>query len=116
MRSRRSLRAFVAMLALLGVLFAQLGIAAYACPMMSGAGDCCISMDSGDPALCNAHCQQGDQSLDKPAAPLVAPAMRVGTIVAMPLPAARPPPGEPPTFLSRPTAPSAAVRHCRFLI
>ena len=114
MRLSRSIRSVVAILALLGVLLGQLGIAAYACPMMAGSGDCCVSMDDGEPALCQAHCQQDDRSSQLPVVQALAPAVAVERIVA-PTPAATPPP-DPPSLLERPTAPCAAVRHCRFLI
>lgn len=116
MKSRRSLRSILAILALFGVLFAQLGIAAYACPLMTGGEDCCISVDPADPALCSAHCQQGDQSLDKPGSPLVAPAALLQALAPAAPAQARPPPGVSRSLLSRRTAPSAAVRLCRLLI
>jgi hypothetical protein len=114
MRLSRSIRSFVAILALLGVLLGQLGIAAHACPMTAGGGDCCISMDDGEPALCQAHCQHEDQSSQLASVHALPPAASVERIVA-PTPAVTPPP-DPHSLLARPTAPCAAVRHCRFLI
>jgi hypothetical protein len=114
MKPGRNLRSLVAILALLGVLLGQLGIAAYACPIMGSVDNCCMSMDEGEPALCQAHCQQGDQSLDKPVNASLPPAVAVARVVA-PQPAASPP-REPSSLLARPTAPCAAVRHCRFQI
>jgi hypothetical protein len=35
-------------------------------------------MDGTAPPLCPAHCAQGQQSLDKPSAPVVAPAALIG--------------------------------------
>lgn len=106
-------RSFAAVLALVCVVFAQLGVAAYACPM-GDAGECCMTMDAGEPSLCQAHCQQGDQALDKPVNASVPPAIVVARVV-IPEPAASPP-REPISLLARPTAPCAAVRHCRFQI
>jgi hypothetical protein len=75
---------------------------------------------SGEQApLCQAHCQQGDQSLDLrgasvPAASLVAlPASWLPLAVQA---AAPEPPGAQASLLERPTGPPLAVRHCRFLI
>ena len=114
MRLSRSIRSFVAILALLGVLLGQLGIAAHACPMAAGSEECCISMDAGEPALCQAHCQHEDQSSSLPTVHALPAAFAVERIVA-PTPAISPPP-DPHSLLARPTAPCAAVRHCRFLI
>ena len=106
-------RSLVAVLALVCVVFAQLGIAAHACSM-GEPGECCVWMDTGEPSLCQAHCQHGDQSLDKPVNASLPPAIAVERIMA-PQPAASPP-REPPSLLARPTAPCASVRHCRFQI
>jgi hypothetical protein len=114
MRLTRSIRSFAAILALLGVLLGQLGIAAHACPMTAGSGDCCVSMDPGEPALCQAHCQQDDQSSSLPTVHALPPALAVERVIA-PTAAVTPPP-DPHSLLARPTAPCAAVRHCRFLI
>lgn len=102
-------RATAALVALLCVLFAQLAVAAYACPMPAQA-DCCMAMDESEPALCQAHCQQGDQSFDKPISAVALP-MPAFQRVAAPQ-AAPPPPSHPPPRISR----SVAVLHCRFLI
>lgn len=121
----RRLRFLAALLALASVLFAQLAIAAYACPIAAGLaqeasageGGCCgKAMDPEQPALCAAHCQQGDQSLDKPSASLpgLGPWLPVSAPPGILDAAERPrPPGELASLLARDTAPAAAVRHCR---
>ena len=107
---RRTLRSFVAILALLGVLFAQLGMAAHACPMPAGGDDCCVSMDPPEPALCDAHCEQGGQSLDKPVATIALPVLAVvRTIVPQ---VAAPPPRQSAPPQARPVS----ILHCRFRI
>lgn len=74
-------RSFAAILALIGLLFAQLAVAAYVCPMADGSGlnlgaptqdgGCDgMPMDAVAPALCHAHSQQGDQSADRSPSPL----------------------------------------------
>ena len=110
MRLPRTLRSFVALLALLGVLFAQLGVAAHACAMPAGGDDCCISMDQPEPALCDAHCEQGDQSLDKPVAAIALPALAMVRVIVPQVAAPPPPQGAPPT------APPAAILHSRLRI
>ena len=69
--SRRT-RHFAALFAVLAMLFTQLAVAAYACPMEAAAsapaeGGCDgPGMDPAQPGLCLAYCERGDQSLDKP--------------------------------------------------
>ena len=126
MKLSRRLRSAAAFLALSGVLFAQLAVAAYACPgpeamtfaaAQAGPGadlPCCgDGVPDPQPALCAAHCQQGDQSLDKPAAPNL-PAAAIATGLAAPslVADAAPPPGRQPSLLSRSTEPALALRHC----
>jgi hypothetical protein len=71
----RRTRYFAAIFATLTIFFTQLAVAAYACPMLAGAAmataegpaDCGgLAMDPVEPLLCQAHCDRGDQSLDKP--------------------------------------------------
>jgi hypothetical protein len=103
-------RSFAAILALVCVLFAQLGVAAHACPMGQGSDDCCVPVDSGEPALCAAHCQQGDESLAQPMAAVALPHMTLERVIVARAAAPHPPPPALPA--SRPVA----VLHCRFLI
>ena len=74
------IRSLAAILALIGLLFAQLAMAAYVCPMADGSGRSLgaptqdggcdgMPMDAAAPALCLAHCQQGDQSADRSPSP-----------------------------------------------
>lgn len=97
MRLSRSSRIIGALVALLCVLFSQVAVAAYACPGMRvgeaiegmlpstaeveqhGMPDC-DEMDSSQPALCHAHMQSGDQSLDRPVSPSVHPALAVSLV------------------------------------
>jgi hypothetical protein len=86
--SRRT-RHFAALFAMLAILFTQLAVAAYACPMESAqsapppiAGDCeGMGMDAAQPGLCQAYCERGDQSLDK-ASVVVPDQMLVGGMAA----------------------------------
>jgi hypothetical protein len=122
---------FAAILAVVAVLFAQLAVSAYACPGMDAmaqpavvAGDtppCHQNPTPTEPTpLCQAHCQQGDQSLDQrgvsaPAVSFVAlpvswRPLRIAVSDAPPAPRAQ------LSLLERPTGPPLAVRHCRFHI
>ena len=116
---------FAALIAIASVLFSQLAVSAYACP---GAGSMqavaaaqempgCNEMPAPGErsAICQAHCEQGDRSLDKASV----------TVPAMSSPCAAiewSTPGEAPSapaqasLLDRPTGPPLAVRHCRFRI
>jgi hypothetical protein len=130
MKLFRRLRVFAAFLALATLAVAQAGLAAYVCtgdaPMARAMAmaqgdremDCCGDA-AADPqaALCDAHCQQGDRSLDKPPAPVLsALAAETPAVPAVAAPYPSPPPGILPSLLARATAPSVAVRHCCFRI
>jgi hypothetical protein len=69
-------RSLIAWVALLGILFSQLTLAAYACPMLNPAnapaqmaahGDMagmpCAEMDAEQPLLCAQYCHPGQQSV-----------------------------------------------------
>jgi hypothetical protein len=124
-------RPFAAIVAIFAVLFAQLAVSAYACPGADGMMPAAVVADEAPPChenpapaqttpLCQAHCQQGDQSLDLrgtsvPAFSFVAlpaswGALRVAVSDA---PAAQ---RAHLALLERPTGPPLAVRHCRLRI
>ena len=117
-----------ALFALATVLFSQLAVSAYACAgpgSMQAVAAAAEEMPGCDEmpapgersAICKAHCELGDQSLDK--AGSIAPASAISSVCA---PVAWAPPREDcsaPTqasLLERPTGPPLAVRHCRFRI
>ena len=94
MKLSRSSRFAAALIALISVLFTQLAVAAYACPSMqveqamgmvsmtsieSGHHMMpdCEEIDIEQPALCHAHAQVGNQSLDKPDLPNVPPSVAI---------------------------------------
>lgn len=127
----RSLRFSLAVLMTMSVLFSQLAVSAYACagaPAMAWAAAAsmesmagCDEMPADErSALCEAHCLQGDRSLDKPAVSLQAAAFPSAYPMPMPVPAsyagAGVPQGPLGSLLDRPTEPPLAVRHCRFHI
>jgi hypothetical protein len=130
MKLPRISRAIAALIAVFSLLFAQLAVAAYACPQLAMAvmsaqaeqGDmpgCTGMADTGQPGLCQAHCASGQQSLDAPVLPPVAPFAATGLVAILALSettgAGRPAASQPP-LLARATAPPLAIRHCCFRI
>ena len=71
-------------------------------------------MDPEQPALCHAHAQQGDQSLDKPAVPLPQPAVLQGLASDWGADPGIPhgSTGDQRSLLARATVPPVALRHC----
>jgi hypothetical protein len=135
MRFSRRSRHFAALLALVSLLFAQGALSLYQCPgdgvalvgqtVDSAAGDAmrsmpgCDGMDLEQPALCRAHAQAGNQSLDKPPSPDVPAFMPSGLFFVLDAMASEPHRvfAQPnPWLLTRSTAPPIAVRNCCFRI
>jgi len=140
MKTSRPSRLITAVILLFSILFMQLAVAAYACPVLLGAANQAmpveaISLDKGNngqdamngcpgkdmvqPSLCHAHDHSGNQSLEKPLLPDVVPfipAALVITLVALD-PANRLAYFSPDsTLLMRTTAPPLSIRNCCFRI
>jgi hypothetical protein len=123
MKLRRSHRLVAALIALVSLLFMQLTVAAYACPIQSNepvamAADC-QGMDRMNPSLCAAHADAGKQSLDKAATPAVQPFVAAAVLVEvtgldqlMPASVRFMPSAVPATG----AAPPISIRHCCFRI
>jgi hypothetical protein len=120
----RSLRHIAAWSALVAVLFAQVCLAAYACPLdlpaeVSAAvmsPDCHGVTAASPDAACNTHCQAPSASASAVQPPLPAILDAAPLIVAMPdacAAATRSAPGD--DVIPTATAPPAAIRFCRFL-
>lgn len=136
MRLTRRPRYVATLLALIGMLFTQLAVAAYLCPSMQIAQALesratpavaashqdmagCEGMDMGNPAPCQDHGQLRHQSLDKPELPQVSPFMAAMLVQAVShadrfyqsvtAPTAK-------LFLARATAPPLSIRNCCFQI
>lgn len=131
-------RLFTVLVALVSLLFMQLAVAGYVCPVgMSGtkaegtkisahAGmPCAVSMsetsiDDAQPALCHAHCQSDQQSADTyqlpdlPVMPAIAPVFGQQDVLLI----SRGTPSQSvlPLLLQRTTAPPLSVRNCCFRI
>lgn len=133
MKLSRTSRLITALVALCGMLFMQLAVAAYACPSWSagqsgqidaalasaaGMSDMpgCEGMDQEQPALCHAHAHADSQALDKPAAPQIPLFMPLILVAAwqppeVALPVSAAPPAPP---MTRATAPPLSIRNCCF--
>jgi hypothetical protein len=125
MKLRRPNRIVAALIALVSLLFMQLAVAAYACPMQTGEARAqmamadCDGMDRMNPSLCHAHAKAGKQSLDKPATPAVQPFIAAAVLVEvagldqlMPRSASVAPASVPAAG----AAPPIAILHCCFRI
>ena len=140
MKPSRPSRLITAVVVLLSMLFMQLAVAAYACPVLLGtsnqampveamvmdqsnmdqtAMNGCPGKDIVQPSLCHAHDHSGSQSLDKPVLPDVVPfipSALVATLIVLD-PADRPAYFTPDlTLLMRTTAPPLSIRNCCFRI
>jgi hypothetical protein len=92
----RAGRRSVAWLCLSALLFLQLAVAAYACPvradggtpMLAAAGSSaqpCAGMDQARPKLCEQHCVHDSQSVDtQPHSAVSAPVLPLMTVTAQP--------------------------------
>ena len=132
MKPSRTTRLVAALIAAISLLFTQLALASYVCPGMTMPAAMttaveddmqdmsgCTGMDMQQPALCHAHDHVGQQSLDKPDVPQVAPFAVAGlTLLVPPLDTVTPTTAPPSnaTLLTRTTAPPLAIRHCCFRI
>ena len=131
MKLSQATRAIAAIIMLFSLLFAQLAVSAYACPVpnkvqtvekvsMAGMPGCTdMSMDKSSPALCAAHCDTGHQSADTSSTPAVTPFVACSLEVVLPrierayLSLAASLESVP---LTRATAPPLAIQHCCFRI
>jgi hypothetical protein len=127
-KSPSRLRSFAALLALVSVLFSQLAVSAYACPGKDSMSRPAVLADHDMPgcdrmaapgersAICQAHCEQGDQSPTQGGVMLPAAATCSLGAAAWPMPPDVPAAPTQASLLERPTGPPLAVRHCRFRI
>ena len=131
MNFSRPSRFFAALVTLFSLLFTQLAMAAYVCPQSAPAqvslsaerSDAvlpdCSEMDTQQPSLCNAHCDDSKQTLDTPAAPDVGPFVP-STLIFVVHSASQASPllgnADAALPLQRATAPPVAIRNCCFLI
>lgn len=127
MKFSRPQRLITALIMLFSLLFAQLAVAAYACPVEAPSAQAarssmadmpgCTGMNMSKPALCGAHCDKVHQSADTPGTPAVqafVPCSLELVLPRMDRAAATPPAATAALPLTRTTAPPLAIRHCCF--
>lgn len=68
-------RRVIAIAAIAGLLFAQAAVAMYACisPEPGPGLECAEAQHDGSSALCNAHCQPQDRTMDQAKLPVISP-------------------------------------------
>lgn len=121
----RITRKLVACIGLSALVFAQLAVSAYACPVLAAAIEDaqpattppCHDMDMDQPALCQSHCQDGQQNIND-VQPAFAPAGFVPGLIVMIDSATQKPLQLPPAspLLLRSTSPPLSIRNCCFRI
>jgi len=122
---KRLIRTLAACLGIAALLLMQLAVSAYACPLQQGQstyatdsqgeGEPCLDDSDAAKSLCVYHCQQGKQSLDKPQAPAVTPAIAMGYIKALAdthFVASPAPWNQRPPLLVREIEPPLSIRNC----
>jgi hypothetical protein len=131
MFARRRCRLITVLFALSSLLFMQLAVAGYVCPMDGQAGEMAAMAEAGmpctgemspvdaeQPALCHAHCQSDQQAVDKvqTATPVIAVAAGFAYVLEPIQASSRAPRPTQAILLLRSTAPPIAVRNCCFRI
>lgn len=122
----RALKRLIAKIGIAAVLFTQLAVAAYACPILVGADNStpvamaetmdagmpgCEQVDTDNPNLCLQHCQADSQSVQ------TTPQVSIPPVVMMPIAIIEPVQlvtslgtTRLPTFLERETSPPRLIR------
>ena len=110
-------RHLVSLFCITALLFAQLAVAAYACPTetkihaAAAMHDCCV--DEVAPSLCQKHCEDGSQNVSNPPPPLPpATISSTGMLNTLALASDSLATPKPAPFLHHATAPPLAIRHC----
>ena len=130
MSGLRRHRLIAVLFALFGLLFMQLAVAGYSCPIgarvsevaaMAEAGLPCAgemaAVDTEQPGLCHAHCQSTQQTVDKAQSPAPIAAVATGfTYTIEPIRPSLPAHAAQAPSLLRTTAPPITVRNCCFRI
>jgi hypothetical protein len=122
---KRLIRKLAACLGIAALLFMQLAVSAYSCPLQEGQstyatdsegqGNPCLDEVDATKSVCIYHCQQGKQSLDKPQVPAITPVVAMGYTRALADAhfVASPTPWNPRLHLrARETEPPLSIRNC----
>ena len=124
----RLTRKFVSLISIVAVLFAQLAVSAYACPMQfQGLDDVVANVNATEPdegvrgatspALCKKHCEDGQQNINDSSQALAECAFEAApTIALVTQPATLRDVSATPPSLRNATAPPLSIRHCCFRI
>ena len=112
---------------LVAMVFMQLAVSAYACPMLAdalhaktemvSADPCCDHAGIAQPGLCQKHCQDGQQNVSDSPAPL--PALTYAAPVVLDLAITQSTSFSTTTLLPsllHATSPPLSIRHCCFRI
>jgi len=124
---RRRHRRWIALIALFGLLFQQLAMANYVCPLDSGGATTvnatsemmpCQAPDTTDKTRCQQHCHPLAQTADHASTPTVPPALLPATTWSREFRTTRIDRAERSAcdVDARATAPPLTVRHCTFQI
>jgi hypothetical protein len=132
MNMSRRWRVITAILSLWALLFTQSAVAAYACggaaqalqvAQMTEAGMPCAesmskAMDDEQPALCHAHCQSAQKTVDNSPLQPLASLVQLGAVLTVKPPSTPVPDGHVvQASVLRPSAgPPLAISHCCFRI
>ncbi len=124
----RFIRKLAACIGLTALVFAQLAVSAYACPVLAQAIEAAQAagtppchgtdgMDNDQPALCQVHCQDGLQNINDTQPTFTLPGFVSGFIVMIDSAAQQPLPVRPasPSMLHS-TSPPLSIRNCCFRI
>lgn len=127
--STKQRRLITVVFALFSLLFMQLAVAGYACPIedkavemaaMAQAGMPCagdMAQDTEQPGLCHAHCQSPQQSVEKVQLPAPGAAVATGfSYTVQPVHLVIPSYPRQESLLPRTNSPPLQVRNCCFRI
>lgn len=118
----------VSLFAIVALLFSQLAVSAYACPMLAesmrardvvidASASSCDETDMGQPSLCQKHCENGQQNVNDAGSPLASVALAPAFVVSLPIvpsPVVRSATLYP--SLVHATSPPLSIRNCCFRI
>lgn len=120
----RITRKLIALLGIAAVLFAQLAVSAYACPLQDTASDDVAAVagsasgsrdlrDADSPALCQKHCENGKQNVnDTPQPPLIVSLSPIFSVTVINAGPASPATASPIPSLLRATSPPLSISNC----
>ena len=121
----RVTRKLVSLLSIVAVVFAQLAVSAYACPMEFAALDETVGVpetnssgrDASAPALCQKHCENAQQNVNDIPQPLVGVSLAPAFVVTLAIDRATSLPAKAPaSSLLHATSPPLSIRNCCFRI